>query len=336
MKIITFRSTSSRNHAMRPIVSLLLLAALTGPLYAQVKLPAELKTKLSRLARIEAQCDTPVKWINLHDDLDLIPDSNGKTAILLGAKIGRYKIAAYTCGKDGPSDPAYCIIIVEGEAPPAKPQADPEGATARLRFGNAGCTATIIGPRRADGRWDVLTAAHCTGGIGSTGTMTLRDGRAVNVTVAARNTTHDLAWLIADIDAEDLPHAVLASAEPPSKTAIFHIGYGTDRPGNKESGVVLGGPDANGQLRMNLSVSPGDSGSGIFRADTGELVAVVCCTTGGRGSTTTWGGSAAAAARMRPAQEEVADQHLRIANRKMSSHGLRVFRIAAIVMAASH
>jgi hypothetical protein len=54
------------------------------------------------------------------------------------------------------------------------------------------------------------------------------------------------------------------------------MGYGVDKPGNKETGHMVSGPDGNGQLRMNLSVSSGDSGSGTIRADTGELVAVVC------------------------------------------------------------
>ncbi len=288
---------------MRPILAMLMLIAFALPARAQVKLPAELKVKVSRLARIEAVSDTPVKWLNLHDDLDLIPDSNGKTAILLGAKVGRYKIAAYTCGKDGPSDPAYCIVIVEGEPSAAKPRVDPELATVRLRFGSSGCTATIVGPRRPDGRWDVLTAAHCTGGVGSTGAILLKDGRNIKVVVTARNVVADVCWMITDSQADDLAFALLADETPTAKTVVWHVGYGIDRPGNKEAGYVIDGPDSNGQMRMRLSVSSGDSGSGIFRADTGELVAVVCCTSESTGVTTLWGGCAHSAAKLRPRNE---------------------------------
>lgn len=45
--------------------------------------------------------------------------------------------------------------------PTPKAKADPWNALGRIQFVNAGCTATVVHPRRADGRWDVLTAAHC-------------------------------------------------------------------------------------------------------------------------------------------------------------------------------
>jgi hypothetical protein len=37
---------------------------------------------------------------------------------------------------------------------------DSVAALGRFRFGKAGCTATMIGSRRPDGCWDVLTAAR--------------------------------------------------------------------------------------------------------------------------------------------------------------------------------
>jgi hypothetical protein len=245
-----------------------------------------------------------VKWINLHDDLDLIPDSSGKFAMLLGVKTGRYKIAAYTSGKDGPSEPAYCIIIVESGAVPSAPKSNldqAKAATVKIRFGNAGCSATIIGPRRADGKWDVLTAAHCIRAVGNKGTLIFGDGASLNVTAVARNANADLAWLTTDdADRNDLPFAVLAKADAEPGAPIWHCGFGVDKPGNKEIGRVLTGPDANGQLRMELSVSSGDSGSGIFRSDNGQLVAVVCCTSGMARVANVWGGTASAAIKLRP------------------------------------
>ena len=54
---------------------------------------------------------------------------------------------------------------------------------------------------------------------------------------------------------------------------------------------MTAGPDSNGQLQFRLSVSSGDSGSGIFRADTGEVVGVVCCTSGLGVNAAMWGGA---------------------------------------------
>jgi hypothetical protein len=81
------------------------------------------------------------------------------------------------------------------------------------------------------------------------------------------------------------------------------MGYGIDRPGNREDGRVTGAETPDGQLQMELSVSSGDSGGGIFRSDTNELVAVVCCTTDRGRKTLMYGGSAERAGRMRPVSQ---------------------------------
>jgi len=252
-----------------------------------IKLPEEIKLKPNRLAKIEAVCPTPVKWINVHEDLDMIPDSSGRYVTVLAVKAGRFKIAAFTSGKDGPSEPAYCTIIVECPLKPMPPDKPPtptppmnmEKAIVKLRFGSAGCTATIVAPRRTDGRWDVLTAAHCTGDIGSKGSVILQDGKTFPVSVVARNRTSDFSWLIADANEPPPGMALLAQELPPIGTKVWHKGYGVDRPGNKEDGLVTQMPGTSQQLRFELNVSSGDSGSGIFRTDNSELVGVVCCTT---------------------------------------------------------
>lgn len=192
------------------------------------------------------------------------------------------------------------LAALKQTPPPPVDPPDPVAATVKLRFGNSGCTATIVGPRRPDGRWDVLTAAHCTGNLGSKGTITLKNGQSLAVTVTARATGPDLAWLVTDLVLEKLPFATLAPANPAPGTPVWHMGYGTDRPGNREEGTVTRGPDSNGQLQIHLSVSPGDSGSGIFRADTGELVAVTCCTSSLARPGAMWGGASTTAIPLRP------------------------------------
>ncbi|MCS7168067.1 MAG: trypsin-like peptidase domain-containing protein [Gemmatales bacterium] len=178
--------------------------------------------------------------------------------------------------------------------PPEGGKLDPVNAIGRIRFGNAGCTATVIGLRRPDGKWDVLTAAHCVSGVGARGTIPLKDGRSLGIRIVAHYKGPDVAWCVTDDAIADLPYALIAAKNPDPGTAIWHTGYGVDQPGNREDGAIAAGEDGNGQLRMTLSVSGGDSGGGIFRADTNELVSVVCCASGMGRKVAMWGASTAA------------------------------------------
>jgi hypothetical protein len=192
--------------------------------------------------------------------------------------------------------------------PPEGGKLDPVNALGRIRFGNAGCTATVIGPRRPDGRWDVLTAAHCVSGVGARGTLTLKDGRSFGIRVVAYHKTPDVSWCVTDDEVKDLPYALIAASNPAVDTPVWHMGFGVDKPGNREDGTVAERENAQGQLRMVLSVSSGDSGGGIFRSDTNELVSVVCCTSGMARKVSMWGCSAEVARRTRPKPAEDADE----------------------------
>lgn len=184
--------------------------------------------------------------------------------------------------------------------PPPQSKADPAAATGRIQFGNAGCTATVMWPRRPDGKWDVLTAAHCTAaGIGSKGRMSLKDGRVIGVTVVTRDTTSDICWLVTDESIDTIAYAELLDEVAAVGTRVWHNGYGVDRPGNREDGIVIGAT-ADNQLRMTLNVSSGDSGGGIFRESDGKLVACVCCTTNKGANVTMYGGHSISAAKLRP------------------------------------
>lgn len=163
---------------------------------------------------------------------------------------------------------------------PPKPQPNPTMALGQIQFGNARCTATVIGPRRSDGRWNVLTASHCIEGQPQQGTMKMKDGRTHKISVQTNNPNADYCWCVTDEDVGVLPFAVLAKSDPLPGTKVWHAGYGIHLPGNREDGIVTGGPNHRSQTEFKLSVSPGDSGGGIFRTDTGELVSCVCCTWG--------------------------------------------------------
>jgi hypothetical protein len=202
-------------------------------------------------------------------------------------------------------------VTIEGTSPKPPDTPKPPGRThqtkeeaekalCRLRVGSSGCTATIIGPRRADGRWDILTAAHCWGAASTAGTVTLQDGKVLKVKRVAIDRAADICWMVTDDVIETLPHAWLCETVPPVGTGIWHAGWGVDRPRNTERGKVSGAVTRDGKLTMLLNVSSGDSGGGIFRDDTNEVVSNVCCTVGRGSYTTTYGGVCTKAVELRP------------------------------------
>jgi hypothetical protein len=212
------------------------------------------------------------------------------------AAVGTYFGTAPRAQVQPPAPPAQDIPI----APPPRAAVppDPVAAIARIQFGNSGCTATPIAPRRPDGRYDVLTAAHCVTNHGQTGTMTMRDGRKVGVVVTAIDRTSDCAWLVT-VGNTDLPFAVLADTDPAPGEKIWHRGYGVHFPGSLEEGTVTARANRDGQIEFRLSVSSGDSGGAIALNSNGEVVGAVCCTTARNQVARVWGCSPTSAAKLR-------------------------------------
>lgn len=307
---------------MRVVVAWILLLVVSTASAAEglgVRITGETKYKPHSLVRLRAEgvdSKAAILW-RVHPAKDVQRATTPRGVLEFAAHPGTYEVELLVIQQAEGGlvvEESSITVVVEGCGPvPPKPdpkppgKADPEKAIGKLRFGSAGCTATVIGPRRGDGKWDILTASHCTGGTGSRGSFTLKDGRTLAVTVAARNADSDLTWLVTDAALDDLPFAELAKKNPPVGTEIWHMGYGIDKPGNREDGRVIGGETPDGQLQMELSVSSGDSGGGIFRADTNELVAVVCCTTERGRKTVMFGGSAEQAHRLRPVSKTDAD-----------------------------
>lgn len=187
--------------------------------------------------------------------------------------------------------------------PPPNPGAgklDPVQALGRIQFGNGSCTATVIGPRRADGRWDVLTASHCVSGVGAKGTLHTKAGKVLPVRVVVHQARPDLAWMVTVDPVEDLAYANVAADLPAVGVKMFHQGYGMHVPGNREDGTVLTSEDGNGQSRFWLSVSPGDSGGGMLRSDNLEVISTVCCTNRLSGLGEVWGASVRSIRAARP------------------------------------
>lgn len=304
---------------MKRCIMVFCLALLMGPepMPTPLKLTGPDKVEAYRQVRMTATGDlvgAALVW-------DVSPEENADIQELPGGQMvftgppGTYRVKVRAIRlKDGTTTADCARSVVEiappkGAAPPTTPpvlpprtpKLDPAAATTRLRVGSSGCTATIMHPRRPDGKWDVLTASHCTGEPGGKGTITLKDGRKLAVTVTVRSRGPDITWMATDdASLDDLPSAVLAATAPAPGTKIWHNGYGIDKPGNREEGVVVSGPGDNGMLTMRLSVSSGDSGGGIFRVDNGELVSAVCCTSSMARIGTMHGGSSVAAAKLRP------------------------------------
>lgn len=185
-------------------------------------------------------------------------------------------------------------------APPKEAGPDPANALCRLSFKGVGCSATVIGPRRQDGRWWVLTAAHCSSGVGQHGTIRFLDGRVTGVIVQSINRSADCAWMITEGNSEVYPYALLAVQSPAIGAEVWHAGYGVDRPGNRETGRVFQTALQNGQIAFKLSVSSGDSGGGIIANSAGEVVSCVCCTTDRGKAGTVFGASPESIAASKP------------------------------------
>lgn len=204
----------------------------------------------------------------------------------------------------GPAPAPVPPPTVQPEKPREKPVTlDPLAAIGRIQFGNAGCTATIIGPRRGDGRWLVLTAAHCVRGQPEQGTMRLRDGRSFGIKRLAINPSADCCWCVTLTSGEQYPFTFVAKQSPPIGTKLWHAGYGVDKPGNREDGEVTGAPNGDGQIRMQLNVSSGDSGGGIVATATGEVISCVCCTAAKGRVAHVYGASPEAINKLRPTTE---------------------------------
>lgn len=162
--------------------------------------------------------------------------------------------------------------------PKPTPKPDILGAICRARTSVGGCTAVIIGPRRADNRYHVLTAAHCVKGLKDRFTITTKSGHIVSCTVYQFDSRSDIAWALTDTSTTELPFAVLADSNPRIGVRVSHSGYGIDKPGNVENGEILSECQPNGRIRMRLSVSSGDSGGAIYDSTSGEVYSIVCCT----------------------------------------------------------
>lgn len=141
-------------------------------------------------------------------------------------------------------------------------------------------SATVIGPRREDGRWHVLTAAHVLSPAprmpvprGTVGWLTLKDGRTVSLSVVDADPALDVALMVTRLPWKSLPHAPLAKEAPKEGDRVWHCGYSPYAQGRVRDLVVAKGLFVNA-TPFHGEVGHGDSGGGVFN-ERGELVGVM-------------------------------------------------------------
>ncbi len=117
------RNSKSRLFSTTSIAILACLLS-TSYLYPStpLELPSEVKGEVGSYIKIPAKTEgKEVRWVGLDTGLQVFPVEllkDSKTAIVSATKPGRYRVLAYTAGKEGElSDPAICIVII-GDAPP--------------------------------------------------------------------------------------------------------------------------------------------------------------------------------------------------------------------------
>lgn len=301
---------------MHHLLSALLLLA---PPAAPLKITGPERADPYRLVRLSVEgdlTDAVVAWDVSPEDVADVEELPGGRLLLVGPP-GVYRIKARILriseGKISGSTLRHTVVIGTPPGPPAPPPmppptADPVAATGKLRVGNSGCTATVIWPRRGDGKWDILTAAHCVGEVGSGGTLRLKSGLEIGLRLKAKDKRADIAWFETDeAGFATLPYVRLSAISPDVGAKVYQHGYGINQPTVRKDGVVIAAPNGDQQISFRLSVSSGDSGGPIFRADNHEVVACVCCTSAMGRDGQMWGGGCEQAARLRPRVTEWVD-----------------------------
>jgi hypothetical protein len=113
---------------MSATTHLLLLVTLGAPPVGGVaveptlRVPAEVRAAPAAITEITAEtAGKVVKWVALTPGLSTRPCDGGKT-LLVSGPAGRYELLCYTAVDGHPSDPARCVVVIDGA--PVPPPAD--------------------------------------------------------------------------------------------------------------------------------------------------------------------------------------------------------------------
>jgi len=232
---------------------------------------------------------------------------------IIAAITGTTAVSMLRCTPNAPAAPTPAPSPSPAPSPEApgpdslRTPIDPVNAVCQIQFGNAGCSATVVGPRLPDGRWQLLSANHCIEGQLTQGFAKFRNGLTVRIVVQAHSKGPDWSWLVTELPIEKLPYTLLADALPKAGDAVYHCGFGVDVPGNRENGTVINPDNGSGQTQYRISVSSGDSGGGIAFNSDGHVLSPVCCTTAKGRVADVWGATVTSCRSGRPLPSPVLD-----------------------------
>lgn len=235
-------------------------------------------------------------------------------AAVIAAITGSTAVSLQGCR--GPVPPVVVPPVPPAPEPKPEPKPpswddvppDPVGAVFKIQFGNAGCSASLVGPPLPDGRWQWVSAAHCFKNTPRTGVGMFANGQSVRLVLQGMWEGPDIAWGVTELPIEKLPYALLADAMPKAGEKVYHVGYGWDKPRNREEGQVVNPDNGQGQTEFLLNVSNGDSGGGIAMTADGRILSPVCCTTEIARKARVWGGTVAQVKKLRPLPTPAAEE----------------------------
>lgn len=161
---------------------------------------------------------------------------------------------------------------------------DAKRSTYRISHGRSGCSATCVGRDSVDGSYILYTAAHCVDRIGDIVTVHVDSNTRIRSTVIGLDKVSDACVIRTQPTRIRLYSSRVYSGKASNGVRVWHIGYGIDKPGNREEGSIIGYDSDRRQYMSDISVSSGDSGSGVHTVDGDYVVGTVCCTVsvGGR------------------------------------------------------
>lgn len=128
----------------KTLAALLFAAVVAQAAPPVVTLPAEVTGEVSAFVVVKAKVegDTKgVRYVALDSGLSIFPSdllSDKNALVVVAGRPGRYKVLAYSGNADGPSEPAYTVLLIGTPDPPPGPAPKPDdkpkpGKVARLR-----------------------------------------------------------------------------------------------------------------------------------------------------------------------------------------------------------
>ena len=139
-------------------------------------------------------------------------------------------------------------------------------------------SGSVVLPQRKDGRWYILTANHCTSKIDSPIEIVFDNKSVIKGKVVAKDSHHDIAWVITDEKDLKLKGAELGDSLPKQSQKVCFFGYGgkSFRKGKVNNQYLI---SEDNLVWYDFPAISGDSGCGIFCESSKKIMGVLSCGT---------------------------------------------------------